>query len=71
MFWHRNRKTRKPSMHAISFSCRLFVSVEGNDLISLWTVFVPEDHSLDLGKKKPSSSEAAHVFHMLSEFWYL
>lgn len=39
-------------MHAISFSSRLFVSVEGNDLISLWTVFVPEDHRLDLGEKK-------------------
>jgi len=29
-------------------------------------VFVPEEHSLDLGEKSPP--EAARVFHMLSEF---
>lgn len=50
-------------MHAISFSGRLFVSVEGNDLISLWTVFVPEDHSLELEGEKVYLKQLMFFMH--------
>lgn len=53
-------------MHAISFSSRLFVSVEGNDLISLWTVFLPEDHRVDLGKKKKKKVHLKQLMFFIS-----